>query len=201
MFVAARLLLNLAEYHRQSGRRHVSLASSLGLRSRFAVFRGCGRRCIPARTSVSLCDTISGFSSHPRIRFMSPRDEPDSGDNNDDGDDDGTSTTSHTTTSTTTSSTTSTSTTTSSTTSTSTITTSTSQSSSSSSSTTTTSGTLTSFSSSYTSFSSSSQNNGSSTTSQGLSTGTRTGLAFGISELALSEPFPKILTQCFQCFS
>lgn len=114
--------------------------------------------------------------------FMSPRDDGDG-----DDDDDGPSTTSHTTTSTTTSSTTSSSTTSTSTTSTSTTststtstTTSTSQSKSSSSSTTTTSGTLNSSSSSPTSSSSSSQNNESSTTSQGLSTGARTGLAFGI---------------------
>ncbi|KAG1777548.1 hypothetical protein EV702DRAFT_1045291 [Suillus placidus] len=97
--------------------------------------------------------------------FLFPRDDGDGNDN-----DDGSSTTSHTTTSTTTSSTTSTSATS----------TSTSTSQSSSSSTTTTSATLTSFSSSYTSSPSSSQNNGSSTTNQGLSTGARTGLAFGI---------------------
>ncbi|KAG2339775.1 hypothetical protein BDR05DRAFT_950932 [Suillus weaverae] len=89
--------------------------------------------------------------------FLFPRDDGD-GDDNGDG-----------------------SSTTSSTTSTSATSTSTSTHQSSSSPTSTTSGTLISSSSSYTSSPSSSQNNGSSTTNQGLSTGARTGLAFGIS--------------------
>lgn len=88
--------------------------------------------------------------------FLFPRDDGD-GDDNGDG-----------------------SSTTSSTTSTSATSTSTSTHQSSSSPTSTTSGTLISSSSSYTSSPSSSQNNGSSTTNQGLSTGARTGLAFGI---------------------
>ncbi|KAG2032453.1 hypothetical protein BDR03DRAFT_1015182 [Suillus americanus] len=113
--------------------------------------------------------------------FMFPRDNGDHGDDGDGGDGNSSSSTSTTTTSTTSTTSSTTSTTSSSTSTTSSSTsTSTSQSSPSSSSTITTSGTLTSFSSSHTSSSSPSQNNGSSTTSQGLSTGARTGLAFGI---------------------
>jgi len=147
------------------------------------------RRSIPARTGVSLYDPTGGVSSHCQIRFMFPRDD---GDGDGDGDDngDGSPTKTHTSTITTTSA---------STTSISTFT-STSTSQSSSSSTTTTSGTLTSFSSGYTSFSGSFRNNESSGTSQGLSIGARTGLAFGISKLALSEPFPKNINSGFPVF-
>ncbi|KAG1826431.1 hypothetical protein EV424DRAFT_642713 [Suillus variegatus] len=85
MFAAARLFLTLAEYHRQSGRRHVSLASSLGLRSRFAVFRGCGRRCIPARTNLCLLAmnqtkvitmTMAMMMVHPLHRTLLPVQPP-----------------------------------------------------------------------------------------------------------------------------